>query len=122
MTVVVKGFLFVEEEEEEEDLDARARGDTTHRLHQHRRANYSSLSLIPFTTSNGAIVFINAADQMHHRIHKIELILMQEMRKCSDTIAAKTLRLGLVTRDARGGFHMTKWHHLQCFPFDSHLD
>ncbi|KAM7280390.1 hypothetical protein ACFE04_007524 [Oxalis oulophora] len=43
-------------------------------------------------------------------------------KKCSDTIAAKTLRLGLVTRDARGGFDMTKWHHLQCFPFDSHPD
>ncbi|KAM7266253.1 hypothetical protein ACFE04_004150 [Oxalis oulophora] len=119
MTIVVKSFEFVDEDEEE-DLDARARGDMTHRLHQHCRANYSSLSLLPFTTSNGTIVFINAADQMRRRIRKIELILMQEVRKCSDTIAAKTCMLGLVMRDARGGFHMTKWHHLQCFPFDSH--
>ncbi|KAJ0249289.1 Polynucleotide 3'-phosphatase ZDP [Hirschfeldia incana] len=39
-------------------------------------------------------------------------------KKCSQTIAAKELRLGLVTRDSRG-FDMTKWHHLGCFPVDS---
>ncbi|XP_010552122.1 PREDICTED: polynucleotide 3'-phosphatase ZDP isoform X2 [Tarenaya hassleriana] len=39
-------------------------------------------------------------------------------KKCSQTIAAKTLRLGLVTRDFRG-FETTKWHHLDCFPIDS---
>ncbi|XP_018486495.2 polynucleotide 3'-phosphatase ZDP isoform X2 [Raphanus sativus] len=39
-------------------------------------------------------------------------------KKCSQTIAAKELRLGLVTRDSRG-FDMTKWHHLACFPVDS---
>ncbi|KDP34772.1 hypothetical protein JCGZ_10552 [Jatropha curcas] len=35
-------------------------------------------------------------------------------KKCSQVIPAKALRLGLVTRDARG-FDMTKWHHLDCF-------
>ncbi|XP_048609044.1 polynucleotide 3'-phosphatase ZDP isoform X1 [Brassica napus] len=39
-------------------------------------------------------------------------------KKCSKTIAAKELRLGLVTRDSRG-FDMTKWHHLGCFPVES---
>lgn len=39
-------------------------------------------------------------------------------KKCSQTIAAKELRLGLVTRDSRG-FDMTKWHHLGCFPIES---
>ncbi|KAF2559806.1 hypothetical protein F2Q68_00017708, partial [Brassica cretica] len=39
-------------------------------------------------------------------------------KKCSPTIAAKELRLGMVTRDSRG-FDMTKWHHLGCFPFES---
>ncbi|KAL0717222.1 hypothetical protein Bca4012_066544 [Brassica carinata] len=39
-------------------------------------------------------------------------------KKCSQTIAAKELRLGLVTRDSRG-FDMTKWHHLSCFPVES---
>ncbi|XVF18617.1 hypothetical protein REPUB_Repub11eG0038000 [Reevesia pubescens] len=36
-------------------------------------------------------------------------------KKCGKTITAQALRLGLVTRDARG-FDMTKWHHLLCFP------
>ncbi|KAB2043913.1 hypothetical protein ES319_D01G052300v1 [Gossypium barbadense] len=35
-------------------------------------------------------------------------------KKCGKTITAQVLRLGLVTRDARG-FDMTKWHHLNCF-------
>lgn len=35
-------------------------------------------------------------------------------KKCGKTITAQALRLGLVTRDARG-FDMTKWHHLDCF-------
>ncbi|XP_010465411.1 PREDICTED: polynucleotide 3'-phosphatase ZDP-like isoform X2 [Camelina sativa] len=39
-------------------------------------------------------------------------------KKCSQTIAAKELRLGLVTRNFRG-FDMTQWHHLGCFPVDS---
>ncbi|CAN1172060.1 Polynucleotide 3'-phosphatase ZDP [Linum perenne] len=41
-------------------------------------------------------------------------------KKCSQPIPAKSLRLGLVSRDSRG-FDMTKWHHLHCFsqPFDS---
>ncbi|ESQ48487.1 hypothetical protein EUTSA_v10020510mg [Eutrema salsugineum] len=38
-------------------------------------------------------------------------------KKCSQTIAAKELRLGLVTRDR--GYDMTKWHHLGCFPVES---
>ncbi|KAL5564549.1 hypothetical protein UlMin_027713 [Ulmus minor] len=37
-------------------------------------------------------------------------------KKCSKTIDSKALRLGLVSRDARG-FDMTKWHHLGCFSF-----
>lgn len=39
-------------------------------------------------------------------------------KKCSETIAAKELRLGLVTRDFRG-YDVTKWHHLGCFPVES---
>ncbi|CAD5323101.1 unnamed protein product [Arabidopsis thaliana] len=39
-------------------------------------------------------------------------------KKCSQTIAAKELRLGLVTRNFRG-FDMKQWHHLGCFPVDS---
>ncbi|PQM33395.1 hypothetical protein Pyn_31803 [Prunus yedoensis var. nudiflora] len=39
-------------------------------------------------------------------------------KKCSKAIAAKALRLGLVSRDARG-FDVTKWHHLDCFNFGS---
>ncbi|OVA01879.1 zinc finger protein [Macleaya cordata] len=39
-------------------------------------------------------------------------------KKCTKTISANTLRLGLVSRDSRG-FDMTKWHHLNCFPTDS---
>ena len=41
-------------------------------------------------------------------------------KKCSKSIESKALRLGLVTRDSRG-FDMTKWHHLDCFPFDAKL-
>ena len=37
---------------------------------------------------------------------------------CSKTITANAVRLGLVTRDARG-FDMTKWHHVHCFPAGS---
>ncbi|KAL9259997.1 Polynucleotide 3'-phosphatase ZDP-like protein, partial [Drosera capensis] len=33
---------------------------------------------------------------------------------CSDPIVTKSLRLGVVARDARG-FDLTKWHHLGCF-------
>lgn len=33
---------------------------------------------------------------------------------CSKTISANAVRLGLVTRGARG-FDMTKWHHVHCF-------
>ncbi|GAB4846576.1 hypothetical protein Ancab_025583 [Ancistrocladus abbreviatus] len=39
-------------------------------------------------------------------------------KKCSKTISANALRLGLVNRDSRG-FDMTKWHHLDCFPLQS---
>ncbi|PSS05873.1 Polynucleotide 3'-phosphatase [Actinidia chinensis var. chinensis] len=39
-------------------------------------------------------------------------------KKCANAIPAKALRLGLVSRDARG-FDMTKWHHLNCFPMNS---
>lgn len=39
-------------------------------------------------------------------------------KKCSKTIAAKDLRVGLVSRDTRG-FDMTRWHHLSCFPVGS---
>ncbi|KAH0986518.1 hypothetical protein GBA52_013695 [Prunus armeniaca] len=39
-------------------------------------------------------------------------------KKCSKAIDAKALRLGLVSRDARG-FDVTKWHHLDCFNFGS---
>ncbi|XP_062011602.1 polynucleotide 3'-phosphatase ZDP-like isoform X1 [Rosa rugosa] len=41
-------------------------------------------------------------------------------KKCSKKIEAKALRLGLVTRDARG-FDAIKWHHLGCFSFGSEL-
>ncbi|KAL0320607.1 UNVERIFIED_CONTAM: Polynucleotide 3'-phosphatase ZDP [Sesamum radiatum] len=37
-------------------------------------------------------------------------------KKCSKAIASSSLRLGLVSKDPRG-FDMTKWHHLDCFPF-----
>ncbi|XP_051114509.1 polynucleotide 3'-phosphatase ZDP isoform X1 [Andrographis paniculata] len=37
-------------------------------------------------------------------------------KKCSKAIASSSLRLGLVSKDPRG-FDMTKWHHLNCFPF-----
>ncbi|KAK9147352.1 hypothetical protein Scep_006109 [Stephania cephalantha] len=39
-------------------------------------------------------------------------------KKCGESISASALRLGLVSRDARG-FDMTKWHHLSCCPMDS---
>lgn len=39
-------------------------------------------------------------------------------KKCSQKIDAKSLRLALVTRDNRG-YDLVKWHHLDCFPFDS---
>ncbi|KAK8527497.1 hypothetical protein V6N13_085326 [Hibiscus sabdariffa] len=35
-------------------------------------------------------------------------------KKCGEAITAQALRLGPVSRDARG-FDMTKWHHLNCF-------
>lgn len=37
-------------------------------------------------------------------------------KKCSKVIASSAMRLGLVSKDPRG-FDMTKWHHLNCFPF-----
>ncbi|KAK4420422.1 Polynucleotide 3'-phosphatase ZDP [Sesamum alatum] len=39
-------------------------------------------------------------------------------KKCSKAIASSSLRLGLVSKDPRG-FDMTKWHHLDCFPFNN---
>ncbi|KAG2681674.1 hypothetical protein I3843_11G155900 [Carya illinoinensis] len=36
-------------------------------------------------------------------------------KKCAKAIVKKALRVGIVSRDARG-FDMTKWHHLDCFP------
>lgn len=41
-------------------------------------------------------------------------------KTCSKTIAANALRFGVVTNDKQRGFAMTKWHHFQCFSFDSH--
>ncbi|KAL2944552.1 Polynucleotide 3'-phosphatase ZDP [Bienertia sinuspersici] len=41
-------------------------------------------------------------------------------KTCSDSIAANTLRFGVVTRDKRKGIDMTKWHHFKCFSFDTH--
>ncbi|KAJ8438591.1 hypothetical protein Cgig2_031340 [Carnegiea gigantea] len=40
-------------------------------------------------------------------------------KTCSSAIAANALRLGVVSRDAQRGFDMTRWHHLDCFSFDS---
>lgn len=37
-------------------------------------------------------------------------------KKCSKPIASSALRLGLISKNPRG-FDMTKWHHLNCFPF-----
>ncbi|XP_059442325.1 polynucleotide 3'-phosphatase ZDP [Corylus avellana] len=34
---------------------------------------------------------------------------------CAKAIVKEALRVGMVSRDARG-FDMTKWHHLECFP------
>ena len=39
-------------------------------------------------------------------------------KACSKSIASKTLRLGLI-RKGPGGFDMTRWHHLNCFPTES---
>lgn len=39
-------------------------------------------------------------------------------KKCAEKIAANSPRLGLVSRDPRG-HDMTRWHHLDCFTFDS---
>ncbi|KAI3830772.1 hypothetical protein MKX03_017069 [Papaver bracteatum] len=39
-------------------------------------------------------------------------------KKCSNSISAHTLRLGLHSKDPRG-YDATKWHHLNCFPSDS---
>ncbi|KAF3953223.1 hypothetical protein ACB098_06G077000 [Castanea mollissima] len=39
-------------------------------------------------------------------------------KKCAKQIAKKSLRVGMVSRDARG-FDITKWHHLDCFPLGS---
>lgn len=39
-------------------------------------------------------------------------------KNCSKPIPADSLRLGLVSRDARG-FDVTKWHHLNCFPMNT---
>ena len=39
-------------------------------------------------------------------------------KKCSKQIAKQSLRVGMVSRDARG-FDLTKWHHLDCFPVGS---
>ncbi|KAK4781980.1 hypothetical protein SAY86_016082 [Trapa natans] len=39
-------------------------------------------------------------------------------KKCSSAITKDALRVGAVSRDARG-FDMTKWHHLGCFSFIS---
>ncbi|KAM7498620.1 hypothetical protein LguiA_023034 [Lonicera macranthoides] len=39
-------------------------------------------------------------------------------KKCAEKIAANFPRLGLVSRDPRG-HDMTRWHHLDCFTFDS---
>lgn len=39
-------------------------------------------------------------------------------KKCSKSISAESLRLGLVRKHPRG-FDSTSWHHLDCFPVDS---
>ncbi|KAI3843296.1 hypothetical protein MKX03_025527 [Papaver bracteatum] len=39
-------------------------------------------------------------------------------KKCSNSISANSLRLGLHSKDPRG-YDVTKWHHLNCFPSDS---
>ena len=39
-------------------------------------------------------------------------------KACSKAIASKTLRVGLISKGP-GGFDMTRWHHLECFPADS---
>ncbi|XP_016463380.1 polynucleotide 3'-phosphatase ZDP-like isoform X2 [Nicotiana tabacum] len=39
-------------------------------------------------------------------------------KKCDNKIPLKSVRLGLVTKHAQG-FEQTKWHHIDCFPFNS---
>ncbi|XP_075079327.1 polynucleotide 3'-phosphatase ZDP isoform X4 [Nicotiana tabacum] len=39
-------------------------------------------------------------------------------KKCDNKIPVKSVRLGLVTKHAQG-FDQTKWHHIDCFPFNS---
>ncbi|TMW91338.1 hypothetical protein EJD97_014471 [Solanum chilense] len=39
-------------------------------------------------------------------------------KKCDEKIPAKSVRLGLVSKHPQG-FDQTKWHHLDCFPFNS---
>ncbi|KAL1363360.1 hypothetical protein AAHE18_03G143600 [Arachis hypogaea] len=39
-------------------------------------------------------------------------------KACSKAIESKALRLGVVAK-GKGGFDITKWHHLDCFPFPS---
>ncbi|XP_044506046.1 polynucleotide 3'-phosphatase ZDP isoform X2 [Mangifera indica] len=39
-------------------------------------------------------------------------------KKCSEKIAAKALRLGSISRGPQG-FDLTKWYHVDCFPFAS---
>ncbi|XP_060187431.1 polynucleotide 3'-phosphatase ZDP isoform X2 [Lycium barbarum] len=41
-------------------------------------------------------------------------------KKCDEKIAAKYVRLGLVTKHPQG-FDQTKWHHIHCFPFNSNF-
>lgn len=36
-------------------------------------------------------------------------------KKCEKNIKAKALRLGLVSKDMRRGFDVTKWFHFECF-------
>lgn len=36
-------------------------------------------------------------------------------KKCEKSIEAKALRLGLVSKDVRRGFDVTKWYHFDCF-------
>ncbi|MED6197842.1 hypothetical protein PIB30_060579 [Stylosanthes scabra] len=39
-------------------------------------------------------------------------------KACSKAIESKALRLGVVAK-GKGGFDVTKWHHIDCFPFPS---
>ncbi|KAH9613280.1 hypothetical protein KSS87_013850, partial [Heliosperma pusillum] len=40
-------------------------------------------------------------------------------KTCAENIEAKTLRIGVVTKDKQKGFDMTKWHHFHCLSFNS---